>query len=148
MLIVLFVICCIAIGVGFIIGVDDEGSPFAVLGGTGVLLCIIVAVCMCCSLSKTIVIDERIAMYKEENAVIEQQIDTVVKEYMKHEGETFKDLKPDSSMTLVTLYPELKSDELVKTQIDTYQKNNETIKSLKDQKIKAGVWRWWLYFGK
>ena len=148
MLIVLFVIFCIAIGIGYIIGVDDEGSPFAVLGGAGALVCIIVAVFMGMSLSKTIVINDRIKMYKEENAVIEQQIDTVVKEYMAHEGETFKNLKPESSVTLVTLYPELKSDELVKTQIATYQKNNETIKSLKDQKIKAGVWRWWLYFGK
>lgn len=148
MLIVLFVICCISIGIGFIIGVDDEGSPFAVLGGVGSLICVIAAACMSITLSKTIVINDRIAMYKEENAVIEQQIDTVVKEYMAHEGETFKNLKSNSSMTLVSLYPELKSDELVKTQIDTYQKNNETIKSLKDQKIKAGVWRWWLYFGK
>lgn len=93
-------------------------------------------------------IDERLAMYTEENANIEASIDEVVTQYMEYESNTFKELKTDSPITLVSLYPELKSDELIKTQIETYQSNNDTIRSLKEEKINLRVAKWWLYFGK
>lgn len=93
-------------------------------------------------------IDERIAMYTEENTNIEASIDEVVTQYMEYESNTFKELKTDSPITLVSLYPELKSDELIKTQIETYQSNNDTIRSLKEEKINLRVAKWWLYFGK
>lgn len=94
------------------------------------------------------VVDQKIEMYSEENKVIETQIETVVTDYMKYESETLKDLKGNSAITLVSLYPELKADELVKTQIKTYQENNSKIKKLKEEKIDISVAKWWLYFGK
>ena len=94
------------------------------------------------------VIDEKIAMYTEENTKIEQSIDELVSRYMEFENDTFSDLKSDSAITLVSLYPELKSDELIKTQISTYQENNNTIKYLRETKINLSVKKWWLYFGK
>ena len=94
------------------------------------------------------VIDEKIAMYTEENKKIEQSIDELVSRYMEFENDTFSDLKSDSAITLVSLYPELKSDELIKTQISTYQENNNTIKYLRAKKINLSVKKWWLYFGK
>ena len=100
------------------------------------------------SLSKTMIIDEMIAMYTEENQNIENQIDIVVKEYMNYESATFVELKDNSSITLVSLYPELKSDELVQTQIATYQANNKKLKELKELKISSRVYKWWIYFGK
>lgn len=100
------------------------------------------------SLSKTMIIDEMIAMYTEENQNIENQIDIVVKEYMNYESATFVELKDNSSITLVSLYPELKSDELVQTQIATYQANNKKLKELKKLKISSRVYKWWIYFGK
>ena len=54
---------------------------------------------------------------------------------------------PESSITLVSLYPELKSDELVKKQIAVYQENNKKIINLKEKQIDANVAKWWLYFG-
>jgi hypothetical protein len=94
------------------------------------------------------VIDDKIAMYEEENASIEQAIDDLVTEYMKHETDTFNDLKGNDSMILVSLYPELKSDELVKMQIETYQSNNQKIKDLRESKINISNYKWWLFFGK
>lgn len=93
-------------------------------------------------------LDDKIKMYSDENRGIESQIDEVVTEYMKHESETFKDLKVESSITLVSMYPELKSDKLIKKQIDVYTKNNEKIKELKNEKINVRIYKWWLYFGK
>ena len=98
--------------------------------------------------SKTVVIDEMIEMYAEENENIENQINVVVNKYMEFENDTFTSLKSESSITLVSLYPELKSDQLVQTQINTYQSNNAQLKELKEQKINAKIYKWWLFFGK
>ena len=93
------------------------------------------------------VIDSKIAMYQEENKNIETQMDILVEKYMDYESETFRELKGESSITLVSLYPELKADELVKSQIEVYTSNNKTIKELKEKKINLSTWKWWLYFG-
>lgn len=91
--------------------------------------------------------DKKIEMYQEENKKIENEIDLVVQKYMTHEDETFEKSKSESSTTLVSLYPELKSDSLVKEQIEIYNKNNSKIKELKESQIDVTTAKWWLYFG-
>lgn len=113
----------------------------------GTAITILVFIGVCATYSETLVIDDIIAMYTEENENIESQIDVIVREYMNYERNSFTELKGDSSITLVSLYPELKTDELVKTQINTYQANNEKLKELKEKKIKANIYSWWLFFG-
>jgi uncharacterized membrane protein len=93
-------------------------------------------------------IDERIEMYQEENAKIEAQIAEVVTQYQEYETGIFTEVSPDSAMTLVALYPDLKSDTLVSSQIDIYVQNNEKIKELKVEQINGHLYRWWVYFGK
>jgi hypothetical protein len=92
--------------------------------------------------------DARISMYEEQNAKIEKQVSVAVDKYMSHETETFKNAKSESAMTLVSLYPELKSDALISKLIDTYTSNNDKIVKLKNEKIVAHRARWWIYFGK
>lgn len=93
------------------------------------------------------VIDDRIAMYEEENTRIEQQVADVVEQYQKYETDIFMGVAPESAVTMVSLYPELKSDSLVQAQIKVYTENNKTIRDLRDKQIKGNVYRWWLYFG-
>lgn len=87
-------------------------------------------------------------MYEEENTKIEQQIADVVTQYQEYEEGIFTEVAPESAMTLVALYPELKSDTLVQSQIEVYVDNNKQIKELKSMSINASIFRWWLYFGK
>lgn len=94
------------------------------------------------------VIDKRISLYKEQNKDIEQKIELVVKEYKDFEKDTFTGLKSDSYITLVNLYPELKSDKMVQQQINLYTKNNKKITELKEEKINITIYKWWIYFGK
>ena len=94
------------------------------------------------------VIDEKIAMYQEENSRIEESIEAIVSEYMEYESETFESVASTASpIAYVSLFPELKSDELVKNQIDVYYANAEAIKTLKVEKIEISELRWILYFG-
>ena len=123
---------------------DDEAAfaPGLVMFGSLVLVAISIF-----NVVDGRVIDNRIAMYQQENTKIETQMDILVERYMDYESETFGELKSESSITLVSLYPELKADELVKQQVEVYTTNNEKIKELKEQKISLSIWKWWLYFG-
>ena len=93
-------------------------------------------------------VDERIAMYEEQNAKIEAQVSEAVELYMSHEDEVFDKAKADSSITLVSLYPELKSDTLMQELTTTYTENNKKICELKEEKITAKRAKFWLYFGR
>lgn len=92
-------------------------------------------------------VDGKVAMYQEENEAIEQDIDEIVKQYMEHENQTFDMSKISSSTTLIQMYPELKSSEVVQKQIDIYYENNKKIKSLKNTEYKAKKAKFMLYFG-
>ena len=93
-------------------------------------------------------LNAKIAMYEEENERIEAELDTLVEQYMNYEADTYGNLKGESSITLVSLYPELKADALVEKQIDVYTSNNSKIRELKVKLINISNYKWWLYFGK
>ena len=93
-------------------------------------------------------IEKRIEIYEQHNQMIEEKVEIVVKQYMEHENKTFTDLKSESYITLVSLYPELKSDELIAKEISLYEENNKKILELKEEKLDARIYRFWLYFGK
>lgn len=112
-----------------------------------IVLELLAFIILCIEVSGLKVIDTKIEMYTEENQKIESQMSDLVQSYMEYEGNTFKDFKSESSVTLVNLYPELKSDALVQKQLDMYIANNEKIKELKTSEINGKVYRWWLYFG-
>lgn len=126
---------------------DYDGLLGIFLGTIPLAICIIVAIFLVAQVSNLSVIDQKVEMYEQENTKIEQQIETAVTAYQQHEKDVFTSVKPNSYIQLVSLYPELKSDTLVKTQIKTYQSNNKKIKELKEQAINGNVKRWWLYFG-
>ena len=95
------------------------------------------------------VIDEKIAVYEQENEKIETAIDILVKEYMAQEEKIMiKTANKESLITLVQLYPNLKSNDLVKKQMDIYVNNNKKIKKLKTKKLNISKTKWCLYFGK
>lgn len=121
-------------------GLCFVGLIFAVIS---VLAGVIVGV----EVTEASVLDERIAMYADENERIEQQVVEVVRQYQQYETDIFTEVNPESAITLVALYPDLKSDSLVQSQIELYTENNKAIRSLKDENIKANTLRWWLYFG-
>lgn len=95
--------------------------------------------------SESMVIDDKIDLYQEENHKIETSIDATVQQYQHYEQETFEKCKVNPTVVLM-MYPELKSNELVTKQIDLYTKNNEKIKKLKAEKLDYKIYRWWLCF--
>ena len=151
MILVILGVCVALVFLGiFMCAVCDSefaGPFFAIAGGVGFFIAILVTIGLCVNISNQCVIDAKISMYQEENTKIEVQIAETVKQYQQYETDIFTSVAPDSAITLVALYPELKADTLVQSQIEVYIANNEKIKSLKEEKINGTVSRWWLYFG-
>lgn len=94
------------------------------------------------------IIDEEINLYSNQNKEIEQKVEITIKQYMEYENKTFVQLKPESYVNLINLYPELKSDELLQKEIKLYIKNNNEILNLKKERLNGTIYKWWLYFGK
>lgn len=92
-------------------------------------------------------ITERLTMYEEENTKIEEKVKSTVQGYMNYESETYSNLVKDAELEILLIkYPELNSNELVKSQIELYKENNKKIKELKEQEITKSIWDWWLKF--
>lgn len=100
------------------------------------------------SVSNGPTIDSRIELYQSQNAEIESKVQATVASYLTHEKQTYKDLKPDNAIAVVSAHPELHSNELVKKQIEVYEDNNKKILGLKEEKLNQSVYKWWLFFGR
>lgn len=118
-----------------------------ILFGFTTIICLFVTLGFTASVVSSKYIAEKITMYTEQNNKIEEQINIVVKQYQEYESDTYAITSSESSITLVSLYPDLKSDELVKKQIKVYTDNNKQITELKEEQINAKACKWWLYFG-
>jgi glutathione peroxidase-family protein len=154
-MIIVFLVISILITIACIIGYNlseyyyNDSWFFGIVTGIILLIINIILLCVFTNQVKNLdIIDKKIEMYQEENNKIESDIDVLVKQYMEHEKSTLKEFKTESSITLVNLYPDLKSNELVKQQINIYTENNNKIKELKEKKLNYQVSKWWLYFGK
>lgn len=95
-------------------------------------------------------IDSQIAMLEQENQTVEENIDSIVNNYIKlnpHHTLPQEELKTQNAITLVTLFPEIKNDTYVLQQIETYMKNMQTIKELKKEKIDISMQKYLIFFG-
>ena len=151
MIILLLIIFIIMAAIGIWLNADTDfeysGGAMGVVGLLGAVASFIAMVALIIGVSNLAVINETIAMYEQENQKIETQIAETVQQYQEYESGIFTEVAPESSVTLVALYPELKADALVQRQIEVYVANNEKIKELKLSNITGDVKRWWLYFG-
>ena len=150
MILLIFGICILMVIGGSILYdkfYTDTYYNLAILGVALGFVSFIAIIALGINVKSLSVIDDRIAMYEEENARIEQQVADVVEQYQKYETDIFMEVAPESAVAMVSLYPELKSDSLVQAQIEVYTENNKTIRGLRDKQIKGNVYCWWLYFG-
>lgn len=126
---------------------EDLAEGFGILGGLIGLIALIGIFVNIGFLVYGRTLDDKIAMYEQENAAIEQSVDVLVKDYYKHESDTYSSLKPENAVLFASAYPELQSNELATKQLEIYVENNNKIKGLKEDQINLSRNRFWLYFG-
>lgn len=154
MLIVLFVILLgLFISGLLVLTLTDNGedNPYSyismIFGGIFLLAVIVCLIVGGVNITQDKVIDEKIVMYQEENQNIEDNITRTVERYLEHEQNVYENLQGEDIQTLLVVYPEIKSNELVSYQLEVFVQNNTRIKELKEQKLNITVWKFWVYFG-
>jgi hypothetical protein len=156
MLIILLVTGIVLIVLGIVGNYNwryKEGLAFG-LTFCGSIIFIITAICCAIAITSTIMIpqmENRIAIYQEENTRIEEQIKTTIQVYQDYEKDIFGDIDLDKISSeklilLTSIYPELKSDAMVQELIQVYIDNTNELKQLKMSKFDHELWRWWLCF--
>lgn len=125
---------------------EEEAAVFA---GTGAVIAgvalIIVAGCLVDVTYRT---DEMIQIYTEENEEVEKKLENAVQNYMQYEKDIMISVSPDTdTISLISLYPDLKSDKLVESEIETYISNNDKIKELRADKTMKSTYKFLLFFG-
>lgn len=139
------------IGIGLICCIFIDNNIGEVFSGFGILISVVALIGIIINIGILIngrTLDDKIAMYEQENAAIEQSVDVLVKDYYRHESDTYSSLTPENAVLFASAYPELQSNELATKQLEIYVDNNNNIKELKKDQINLSKNRFWLYFGR
>ena len=111
------------------------------------LVCIIWMVWNVITVASGVGLNEKIIIYEEENAQIEQSIDAAVEAYCEHEQITYVRMADKAIALVAAAYPELASSELVSKQIEIWTENCKELKKLKSDFVDYKKACWFLYFG-
>ena len=144
-------ILLLLIGIGLICCIFIDNDIGEVFSGFGLFISVVALIGIIINIGILIngrTLDDKIAMYEQENAAIEQSVDVFVKDYYRHESDTYSSLTPENAVLFASAYPELQSNELATKQLEIYVENNNKIKELKEDQINLSRNRFWLYFGR
>lgn len=143
MLILIFVIGIVLLAIG------EEKYEEAISGVGIVTMMVSIFIILALLIAFPYNIDEKIELYETENQTIENKIKETVRAYMNYEQETYTNLVENADLaTLLITYPELSSNELVKSEIEIYKENSNKLKELKEEQLLKPIIAWWLYFGR
>ena len=90
--------------------------------------------------------DRKIAVLEEKNELVLKQIEPIVSGYLTYESETLKEISSENVIALFK-YPELKGNEMLKSQIDIIIKNQDEITKLKLSKAELNQFKLWIFMG-
>ena len=150
------ILVALAIGLAFLIwgwmagGWDDADGRM----GTGTIITVIAVIAAIIVggnlYNYDIVYPSKIAILEQNNAEIETKLEKTITAYQTYEKETYTEFKPEpgSDITVaISMYPNLKSDTMVQSLLETYIKNNAEIKELRLKQVYRPAFAFWLYFG-
>lgn len=153
MIYIVLIICLILIILGAILlnNTDYElgGAASVIVGGIvgGIFLIALFISLICYNVTK-FTADSQIKVYEEQNEIVLSQIEPLVEKYLNYEKDTYSSLKVDSNtLVAMSMYPELKGDEFVQSQIKIIMDNQSKITQLKLDKAKLNVYKFWLFMG-
>jgi hypothetical protein len=148
MIYIILSVCVILLILGFILtnsDYDDVGISFVCVGG---IFAIVLLITLGCYNSTKSTADSQIKVYEEQNNIIMAQIEPLVEKYLNYEKETYSTLKVDSNtLVAMSMYPELKGDEFVQSQIKIIMENQKKITDLRLNKAKLNAYKLWIFMG-
>lgn len=130
----------------------DGNDNIITLGIISTLLFICVFIVVLCTLFDyneiKSTVDKQVLILEEKNELVLKQIEPLVEKYLIYENETLSKFKVDANILVaLSMFPELKGNEFIKSQIDIVIKNQDEITKLKLEKAKLNSYKLWLFMG-
>lgn len=153
MIYIVLIVCVILIILGLILlnNTDCEAGGLVSLGVGGLIGGVFLIALFVCLISYNVTkstADSQIKVYEEQNEIVLSQIEPLVEKYLNYEKDTYSSLKVDSNtLVAMSMYPELKGDEFIQSQIKIIMDNQSKITQLKLDKAKLNVFKFWLFMG-
>ena len=145
MLFILTVVLFIIRLVNCLIQEEEVGIVFYVL--SAIFLAITLIVLACYNDTKASC-DKKIAVLEEKNEQVLKQIEPIVDRYLLYESETLEKVKVNNeNIIALSMYPELKGNKFLKSQIDIVVKNQNEITKLKLSKAELNAYKLWIFMG-
>lgn len=124
---------------------EDVGIGFYIFSAMFLAITLITFVCYNETKSTC---DKKIAVLEERNEVVLKQVEPIVNRYLLYESETLEKVKVNSeNIIALSMYPELKGNEFLKSQIDIVVKNQDEITKIKLSKAELNMFKLWIFMG-
>lgn len=138
----ILLIVCVALSNSY-----SEGPQFFGAVCTGAILATIIAWLITIGNYNTIKTtnEEHLRILEQQNEIVISQIEPLVEKALEYESSNYKELTPEEIIACGNMYPELKANEFIQTQIQIILNNQEEIKKLKIEKIKLNAFSFWLW---
>ena len=112
------------------------------------LLLVATLITLSCYNDTKVSCDKKIAVLEERNELVLKQIEPIVNRYLLYESETLEKVKINTENIIgLSMYPELKGNEFLKSQIDIIVKNQDEITQLKLSKAELNAYKLWIFMG-
>ena len=96
---------------------------------------------------RTETINSQLEVLESQNAIILSQIEPVIQKALDFESNTYKELKvnPENIITLSQIYPDLKDNSFIQTQLSVIINNQQQITQLKLNKATLNAFHFWIW---
>jgi len=122
-------------------------QPTFILGiFIGVLSLIAILSCWGVYSYRTETINSQLEVLESQNAIILSQIEPVIQKALDFESNTYKELKvnPENIITISQIYPDLKDNSFIQTQLNVIINNQQQITQLKLNKATLNAFHFWI----
>lgn len=119
------------------------------IAGTFIGIVSIIALLSCWGIYsyRTETISSQLEVLETQNEVILSQIEPVIQKALDFESNTYKELKvnPENIITISQIYPDLKNNSFIQTQLNVIIKNQQQITQLKLKKATLNAFHFWIW---
>ena len=96
---------------------------------------------------RTETINSQLEVLESQNEIILSQIETVIQKALDFESNTYKELKvnPENIITISQIYPDLKDNSFIQTQLSVILTNQQQITQLKLNEATLNAFHFWIW---
>lgn len=96
---------------------------------------------------RTETINSQLEVLETQNEIILSQIEPVIQKALDFESNTYKELKvnPENIITISQIYPDLKDNSFIQTQLSVIINNQQQITQLKLNKATLNAFHFWIW---